>query len=192
MESYLLTRAAKFNRRCVNRSAPFLAVLVLAAQVVAQNPIIPVSADQNEPATGSPQTPAATYAPAPPEISAPAPAQEEASLVEPQAVPFLALAAGQDGGQSSSQTMPAAENVSNVTKGKATNTKPPHHALGVTLAVVGVTALVAGAVLFAGEKSISVCNGASNGCNEARDTGTALMPIGAAVAVTGFYFQFHR
>jgi hypothetical protein len=78
------------------------------------------------------------------------------------------------------------------TKTKARNTKPPHHALGVTLAVVGVTALVAGTVLFAGEKSISVCNGSSTGCNEARDTGIALMPIGAGVAAVGFYFQFHR
>jgi hypothetical protein len=64
--------------------------------------------------------------------------------------------------------------------------------LGVTLAVIGVTALVAGAVLYAGEKAVSVCNGASHGCNEARDSGLVLMPVGAGVAVLGFYLQFHK
>ena len=189
MKSHLLSRAARIKSRCVSRSAPFLAAFLVAMQVAAQNPIIPVSADQNEPVTESLETSAATSAPAPLEISAPAPAQEEASLSSPQTVPFFALAAGQDSGQSSSQTMPAA---TTTTMTKAKNTKPSHHALGVTLVVVGVTALVAGAVLFAGEKSDSFCNGTSSGCNEARDTGIALMPIGAAVAVTGFYFQFHR
>lgn len=188
MKSHPLSHVGKFTGRCVSRSAPFLAVLFLTAQVVAQNPIIPVSGDENGPATGSQQSLSAPSAPVPAEMSAPAPSQEVASLSNPQTIPFLALAAGQDSGQSSSQTMPAATTPTT----KATNTKPPHHALGVTLAVVGVTALVAGAVLFAGEKSISVCTPSSGGCNEARDAGIALMPIGAGVAVTGFYLQFHR
>jgi hypothetical protein len=189
MQSHLLSQLRAVRRRSVSRSAPFLAVLLAAMQAVAQNPVIPNLADQTEPATGSLQTAAATSASASAEISVPVPAPEEANLAGPQTVPFLALAAGQDSGQSSSQTMPAAPTT---TTTKAANTKPPHHALGVTLAVVGVTALVAGAVLVAGEKSISVCNGGSGGCNEARDAGIALMPVGAGVAVLGFYLQFHR
>jgi hypothetical protein len=189
MKSHLLSQATKFSGRCVNRGAPFLAVFLLAVQVVAQNPIVPDVAVQAQVATGSEQNATASSAPPPIEISAPAPAEEQASLTRSQTIPFLALAAGQDGSQSSSQTTPTA---TTTTRTKARNTKSSHHALGVTLAVVGVTALVAGVVLFAGEKSISICNGSSSGCNEARDTGIALIPIGAGVAATGFYFQFHR
>ncbi|MGA3032141.1 MAG: hypothetical protein ABSD70_02595 [Terracidiphilus sp.] len=189
MESHLLPQAVKFNSRCVSRGASSLAVFLLATQVVAQNPIIPDSVDQAPAATGLPQIAAAPFAPVPTEISAPASEQQEANLSSPQRIPFLALEAGQNTGQSSSQDAPAA---TTPTKTAATGTKPPHHGLGVALAIVGTTALVAGAVLLAGEKSISVCNGSSSGCNEARDTGIALMPIGAAVAVTGFYLQFHR
>jgi hypothetical protein len=185
MKSGLLSQAFNTGRRCVTRCAPFIAVFALTAQVVAQNPLIPDSTDR---AADSPQTVAALAqieAPAP----APAPVQELASLANREAASYFSLAAAQNGGQSSSQNAPANQTAGNVTK---TTSKPPHHALGVTLAVVGVAALVSGVVLFAGENSISLCNGASHGCNEARDTGIALIPIGAGVAAVGFYFQFHR
>jgi hypothetical protein len=194
MGSSLVSQTLRIGSRCVSRSAPFIAVLVLTAQVAAQNPMIPDAADLAGSAQGLPRAAQATAAPAQFEGSTPAPAQELASLASRETTSFFSLVAGPNGGQSSSQdgtrNMPATG--SNQKKAAPSN-KPPHHALGVTLAVVGVTALVAGAVLFAGEKAIGFCNGeSSGGCGEAKYTGIALMPIGGAVAVTGFYLQFHR
>jgi hypothetical protein len=188
MRWHLLSRTAKFNSKCVSRSAPFLAVLLLAVQAVAQNPIIRSSTDQAQVATGSQQITAAPSTPLPTEISVPEPAQQEANLSSPPRIPFLALAAWQDSNQSSSQNAPA---TITPPKTMATKTKPPHHALGITLAVVGTTALVAGVALYAGEQH-AYCNGTSSGCNEAKDSGLALMPIGAGVAAIGFYLQFHH
>ena len=188
MKSHLLSLATEFKSKCVSRSAPFLVVLLLATQTVAQKPVMRDSANQAGEVTGSPQIATAPSPPPPTEIFAPAPAQEEANLSSPQRIPFLALAAGQDSNQSSSQDAPA---LTTPTKSTVTKTKRPHHALGVTLAVVGVTALVAGVALYVGEQH-AYCNSTSSGCNEAKDSGLALMPIGAGVAVTGFYLQFHR
>jgi hypothetical protein len=185
MQSGLLSHTFRIGSGCLSRCAPFIAVITIAAQVAAQSPLIPSTADE---ATSSTQ-PLAAQAPAQIEAPAPAPAQELASLASRETASFFSFAAAQNGGQSSSQTAPASQTAGNAAKATA---KPAHHALGVTLAVIGVAALVSGVVLFAGEKSISVCNGASHGCNEARDTGIALIPIGAGVAATGFYLQFHR
>jgi hypothetical protein len=187
MKRLFPSQAVRSMRGPINRSATSkaaslgLIALLVVTQAGAQDRIFGGSGGQDQVGVSSQQAAPST----------PTSAQEEAKLASPQGIPFLALEAGQNGGGSSSQD--GTQNAP-VASGKtpAARTKPPHHALGVTLAIVGTTALVAGAVLFAGEKSISVCNGASSGCNEARDTGIALMPIGAAVAVTGFYFQFHR
>ncbi len=122
-------------------------------------------------------------------ISAPIPALEEADLAAPP-ISFSALEASQAGNQSSSES--SSQSVPAPTKPTATKPKPQHHGLGVALAVVGTAALVSGVALFAAEQSIGVCNGSSHGCNEAKDAGLVLMPVGAGVAVTGFYFQFHR
>ena len=74
----------------------------------------------------------------------------------------------------------------------ATKTKAQHHGLGVALAIVGTAALVSGVALFATEQSIGVCSPSSHGCSEAKDAGLVLMPVGAGIAITGFYLQFHR
>jgi hypothetical protein len=189
MRAQFPSQAIKLRRSYVNRSTTFkaaslgLIALLVLPQAGAKGRIFGNSGGQDQPKTSSQ---VAATAP-----STPAPAREEAQLASPQGIPFLALEAGQNGGGSSSQD--GTQNAP-VASGKtaAARTKPPHHALGVTLAIVGTAALVSGAVLFAGENSISICNGSSKGCSEARDTGIALMPIGGAVAVTGFYLQFHR
>ncbi len=188
MKPHFPTRAIKSRRIQVNRSATFkaaslgLIALLFATQAGAEDRFFGGSGGQGQVGTGSQQSATA--------LATPAPAQEEANFASPQGIPFVAIEAGQNGGGSSSQD--GTQIAPNPAKAPAARTKPPHHALGVTLAVVGVTALVAGAVLFAGEQAIGYCNGSSKGCSEARDTGIALMPIGGAVAVTGFYFQFHR
>jgi hypothetical protein len=189
MKQHFPSRTIAPRRSCLNHSATFkaaslgLIALLVVPQAGAEGRIFGGSGGQDQVEVSAEQV-----APKP---STPAPAPEEANLASPQGIPFLALEAGQNGGESSSQD--AAQNAP-VPSGKtpAARTKPPHHALGVTLAIVGTAALVAGAVLFAGEESIGFCNGASKGCNEAKDTGLALMPIGGVVAVTGFYLQFHR
>ncbi len=194
MESNLISQATRFNSRCVSRRVPFLAVLLFAMQLAAQNSILRDSADQAEVpaqvATDSQQiTDAPSAAPTPALVSAPEPAKEDANLSSPQKIPFLALAAGRDSSQSPSQNTPATVPP---TKTTVTRTKPAHHGLGVALAVVGTAALVSGVALFVGEERFSYCNGSSSGCNEAKDIGIALIPIGAGVAATGFYFEFHR
>jgi hypothetical protein len=124
---------------------------------------------------------------------APVPSSDEASLVSPTANLFLSLAL--DGGQSSSsQNLPPENSPSNAPplQPRAVKTKSPHHGLGVALAVVGTAALVSGIALFAAEQSIGFCSPSSHGCSEAKDAGLVLMPVGAGVAITGFYLQFHR
>lgn len=199
MKLHLVSKAAGSGRRTVSRRATLvatalgMAALLATTPAVAQNPFFGGFAGPVQAGTGLEQAVAEPVAEpsmrAPSQISAPAPAKEEVNLFRPQRAPFLVLEAEQETGQSSSQGVPVA---TDPPKSTATKTKPPHHALGMTLAVVGTTALVAGVVLLAGEHSISVCNGASNGCNEARDAGLALIPVGAGVAVTGFYLQFHH
>jgi hypothetical protein len=183
LKPHLLSQAIELGRRHVSRSVTFkaaslgLIALLVATQTSAQNRISGDFAGRDPVGTSSQQV---------------APAHEEANLVSPQRIPFLALEAGQDGGQSSSQTMPAAETGTKTTKAKATNTKPPHHALGVTLVVVGVAAVAAGAFAYGLGKTSICTNEQSGGCKEARDAGIALMPVGAGVAVAGFYFQFQH
>ncbi|MGO8932836.1 MAG: hypothetical protein ACLPLZ_05770 [Terracidiphilus sp.] len=134
------------------------------------------------PASAAPATPAET------DIYAPVPNVERASLASPSTQPLFSLA--QDGGQSSSSQSSPTSNPA--PKAPPVKTKSSHHGLGIALAIVGTAALVSGVALFATEQSIGVCNGSSHGCSEAKDAGLVLMPVGAGVAITGFYLQFHR
>ncbi len=155
-------------------------------------------------ASATPQTSGALATPAETEIStsvpeapipgAPVPSSEEASLVSPAG--NLSLLLAQDGGQSSSsQNLPSGQNVPSgaaPVQRKAAKTKPPHHGLGVALAIVGSAALGVGVAAYA-ISGIDICaNAKSGGCKETRDAGLILMPVGAGVAITGFYLQFHR
>jgi hypothetical protein len=146
--------------------------------------------------SATPQTSAAPATPADVLTSvpeAPVPSLEEASLASPASNQFFSLAL--EGGQSSSSQNLPPENPSSTAppaQSRPVKTKSPHHGLGVALAVVGTAALVSGIALFATEQSIGVCGPSSHGCSEAKDAGLILMPVGAGVAVTGFYLQFHR
>jgi hypothetical protein len=119
-------------------------------------------------------------------ISAPIPTVEEADLSAPLPIPFSSLEATQAGSESSSQSVPPPSPPA------AAKTKPQHHGLGVALAVVGSAALAVGIAAYALGGGDFCGNEQSGGCKEARDAGLVLMPVGAGVAVTGFYFVFHR
>jgi hypothetical protein len=118
---------------------------------------------------------------------------EEASLVSPTSNQFFSLAL--EGGQSSSsQSLLSQDSSSGAppAQPRAVKTKSPHHGLGVALAIVGSAALAVGVAAYAlGDMDICA-NEKSGGCHEARDAGLVLMPVGAGVAITGFYLQFHR
>jgi hypothetical protein len=131
---------------------------------------------------------AAPATPAEMEISAPVPNVVQASSVSPAANPFLSIA--QDGGQSSSS--PSSSSTTAPAKPPAAKTKSPHHGLGIALAVLGTTTLAVGVTAYALGRTDICANEKSGGCVEARDAGLALMPVGAGVAVTGFYLVFRH
>jgi hypothetical protein len=188
MQSHFSSRASRIGSRFASRCAPFVAVFALTAQVIAQNPIVPRSAGQSDAAIGSQQ--ATITAPAPPEISAPEPAQEEANLSSSsQAIPFLALEAGQDSSQSTSQG--STTTVATQTAPK----KPAHRGLGITLIVVGSLAAAAGIAAYVTVTGPGdICSGASKSgnCNTAHTATLVLIPVGAGIAATGLFFTFHR
>jgi hypothetical protein len=174
------------------------AALLVASQCAAQSRFDRDIADHvSDPAryglSATQQTSGALATPAEADVltsvpAAPVPNLEEADLVSPASNPFLALA--EEGGQSSSsQNLPSDGAPA---KPPTAKTKSTHHGLGVALAVVGTAALVSGIALFATEQSIGFCSPSSHGCSEAKDAGLVLMPVGAGVAITGFYLQFHR
>jgi hypothetical protein len=126
-------------------------------------------------------------------LGAPASSLEEANLVNPTADMFLSLA--QENGQSSSSQNLPPENSSSTappSQARPVKTKSPHHGLGVALAIVGSTALAVGVAAYT-LGGLDICaNQKSGGCKEARDAGLVLMPVGGAVAVTGFVLVFHH
>jgi hypothetical protein len=186
--------------RCTSILATALACagLFVASQAAAQSRFDRNIADHisdlaQDAMSATPQTSGALATPGDTDVltsvpEAPVPSLEEADLVSPASNPFLALA--QDGGQSSSsQNLPSGGAPA---KPPTAKTKSPHHGLGVALAIVGTAALVSGIALFATEQSIGFCSPSSHGCSEAKDAGLILMPVGAGIAITGFYLQFHR
>lgn len=186
MKLHPLSNRGVIRREFVRRGVALLALIVVVPTMMAQTSASQISVQPGGGAALLQQTATEVSSPTPAEISAPAPANEDAGLTPAQTVPFLSLEAT-NSSESSSQNAPAAPG--NAT---ATKTGPAHHGLGIALAIVGTLALASGVALYAGEKQVSVCNGHSTGCNEARDTGIALMPIGAGVAAVGFYLTFHR
>jgi len=168
-------------------------VVFTASQVPAQGPMDRETTDQVQAAsvqatTGSQGRPDSAAKPEDTDFSAPVPNIEEAALVKTSSSSLDSLFSSmgaQDNGQSSSPTP--------TTKAKAANTKSPHHGLGVALAISGTVILALGVVLAAGADSIDVCsNEHTGGCQEARTGGYVAIGGGAAIAVTGFYLQFHR
>lgn len=203
MEVHLLSTAPSLSQARANRNTGFLAalfalsILFFNSHSAAQTRMAGNSASRGEFAATLPGIKDVPSVQMEPEISAPVPNMEVSSLTnQAGAVSFQALAAqnsSQSSSQSASQDSTAGSSSSTTSaKTATTKSKPPHHALGVTLAVIGTTTFAAGVVLLAGEHAISVCNGASKGCNEARDAGLVMTPVGGAVAITGFYLQFHR
>jgi len=162
-----------------------LVTVLITAQAISQTRLtrdvdaLPQSATAAEQAMAAPSFQAETA------LSTPVPAVEEADLAAPLPIPFSTLVATQSGNQStpesSSQSAPAP------TTPTTTKTKPQHRGLGVALAAVGSVALAAGITAYAIGRDDFCANAKSGGCPEARDAGLALMPVGAGVAVTGFY-----
>lgn len=203
MEFSVVPCAARMKREGARRGALFLtllfgaAALLFTGQVTGQTRIAGKIADRVQAVTASEQIIAATSVEEPVEISAPAAQGEEAELEKPPTLLSLSMEAAQNGGesssqsatQSSSQEQPAA---TTPTKAATAKTRPPHRGLGIALAAVGTTALVLGVVAFTASRLDICANQHSGGCQEARDAGVILMPVGGAVAVTGFYLQFHR
>jgi hypothetical protein len=69
------------------------------------------------------------------------------------------------------------------------------HGYWLALGIAGVIVAAAGVVAYAGSRSNAFFCGGSNpsgGCNEVRTTGLVLMPVGAAMAVTGFVMRFRH
>jgi hypothetical protein len=202
MEFHSVSSAARLNRESAGRGAVLLAAwfgiaaLLFTGEGIGQTRIAGKIADQTPPVASFEQVTSTTSGEPLTEISAPSAQAEEASLAKPSALLFLSAEA-QNGGQSSSQsgTQSSSQDASAAaasTKAAAAKIKPPHHGLGIALAALGTTALVLGAVSYS-LGHIDICsNEHSGGCGEARDAGLVLMPAGAAVAITGFYLQFHR
>jgi len=195
MKIHLHVSKAPPGRRGARRCKSILlaslacAALFAASQSVAQSRIGRDFANPaQDAAPATPQTNTALANPVEAEISAPVPNAEEASSASPAADPFLSLA--QDGGQSSSSQ--SSSSTGGPAKPPAAKTKPPHHGLGIALAVVGSVALAVGITAYALGGGDFCGNVKYGGCQEARDAGLVLMPVGAGVAITGFYLQFHR
>lgn len=195
MRSHSVSHASALWRRLpVRLVALAVTVVFTAIQVPAQGAMDREITDQAQVAsfqatTGSQGSPDSAAKAEDTDFSAPVPnIIEEATLLRPSSSSLDSLFSNmraQDNGPSSS---PAS-----TTKAKAANTKPSHHGLGVALAITGTVVLALGVVLAAGADSISVCgNEHSGGCQEARTGGYVAIGGGAAIAVTGFYLQFHR
>ncbi len=179
------------TRLCLSIVATWFACAALfaASQSVAQSQIArDIGGPAQDAANATPLVNSASVTRADTDISAPVPRLEEAGLVNPAANSLFSLS--QDGGQSSSSQ--SSSSAGGPSKRPAAKTKPPHHGLGVALAIVGTATLAVGIAAYA-LGGIDICsNEQSGGCREARDAGLVMMPVGAGVAATGFYFTFRR
>jgi hypothetical protein len=139
------------------------AVLFVAGQVAAQTP----NAFPAQPAAG---------AQAQPLVSAPVPANQQASLLNPfsDSNPF---ANDPQSAPAQSFTAPA-------------HTQGPHHTLGKTMAILGSVALGFGAMSFA--VADEHCKRYTGICGDLRTGGLATMGAGGAVAGLGFYWDFQK
>ncbi len=163
--------------RAIRRSgfAPVPAALALALVSLA----IPAPA-QTQPAVPQANIDRAATAPAQPapEISAPVPVSEQASLLNPFSDSNSPLAADQQSAPAQSFSAPA-------------HTQGPHHTLGKTMAILGLVALGGGAASYALADSHcksdkgEICGGLHNG-------GIGLMAGGGALASVGFYWEFQK
>lgn len=191
MEPHPISQSIQLRHKCSGHGKSAiaatltLAALLAASPAAAQNRIFRDSADLIQPEASVQLAALSDNETASKQISAPETGLEDTSLVRPQLIPFLSLEAAQDSGQSSSQTGVMTPTSAQT---KATKPKPPHRALGIALAVVGTTTLAVGIALDR-LSDTAVCGGGETEC---RHVGIALMPVGGAVAVTGFYFTFHR
>ena len=182
MQSHRFRFKAVLDHAKSGRSFVFPAVIFGVAAALASTQAI----SQNRLTRDAEAPPQSAVAP----IFAPVPTVEEADLVAPLPIPFSALEATQAGSPSSPES--SSQSVPPPPPPAAHKTKPPHHGLGVALAIVGSATLAVGIAAYA-LGGIDICaNDKSGGCKEARDAGLVLMPVGGGVAVTGFYLQFHR
>jgi hypothetical protein len=198
MKAHVLSHAVQFNRRFVSRSAPILALLLVASplipmQAVAQNRIILRIVEQEGAAAGSGQAASAALTPSPIEISAPTPAPDEAKPDSSPTISFLALEAAENSGWSSSQdAAKAPASAANPAITPPAKSNPPHHKLGVTLAVLGTATLVVGVAGFTLTRALGGFCSPARPCGAFHDATIGMMPAGAGVAITGFYLASRR
>jgi hypothetical protein len=183
MKSNLYKQACKLGKSAARAGLTALLIAQLATnQAGAQNLF---GHDTTGASTAQPEI----QAPAPnlvqPNLPSATPNFDEAMLAKETSDAFFSLEAQDSSSQSgmtSSTTAPAPT---------AAKTKPPHHGLGVALAIVGTTTLLIGATGFA--LSDHFCKNFNAGiCQTFHTGGIAMMPVGGAVAATGFYLEFHR
>jgi hypothetical protein len=162
-------RARKQTRLCGIALVPSALALTLAALAL--------------PATAQTSVDRATAAPAQPapQISAPVPVAEQASLTNDSNSPFSdsssPFAAGQQSAPAQTFTAPA-------------HTQGPHHTLGKTMAIVGTIALGFGALSYA--VADEHCKNFNGICGDLHTGGLVTMSAGGAAAAVGFYWDFQK
>ena len=169
-----------------------MVAFIVSTQAEARSQILGDSTGQSRERIDGPQSASSSVTTGLKLISAPVPTQQETIPLGWKEIPFHFLDVAPNGEQTSSQvaTQTSAAS-SNSRMSPVFKAKPTQRALGLALAIAGTTALATGVTLYVGEQH-AYCNNSSKGCNEAKDTGIALMPTGASVAAIGFYLRFHR
>jgi hypothetical protein len=155
-------------------SALALALISVALPASAQ-----ISFDR---ASTAPAQPAASAQAQPaPQISAPVPVAEQASLAGDSSSPFSdsnsPFAADQETAPAQSLTAPA-------------HTQGPHHTLGKTMAILGTVALGFGAASFT--VADQHCKHYTGICGDLHTGGLVALSAGGAVAAVGFYWDFQK
>jgi hypothetical protein len=172
------SRSSRLARLCGIALVPSALVVTLAALAV------PAAAQSRiDRAIAAPAQPAAsTQAQSAPQISAPVPVAEQASLSDDSSSPFSdsnsPFADGQESAPPQTFVAPA-------------HAHGPHHTLGKTMAILGMVALGGGAVSFAlAEQHCKSDNGQL--CGGLHNGGIGLMAGGGGLAAVGFYWEFQK
>jgi hypothetical protein len=185
MKSHRISSLPQLSQTTARGGMPILlascaaAVLLLVGPAMAQAPATPaIQTTAAQPATAAqPQSAPLVSAPVP----ADAQASQQASLAGEFASPFSDSnapdATGQQGAPPQTFTAPA-------------HTQGPHHTLGKTMAIVGTIALGFGTLSYA--VADQHCKHFTGICGDMHTGGLATLAGGGAVAAVGFYWEFQK